>query len=60
MFYEMNKHIDVRYHFVYEVIACCDVVVSKVDTKDNLIDMLAKLLPIIKFEHWLNLVGVCH
>ena len=36
-----------------------DIIVSKVSTHDNLEDMLPKLLPMTKFEHWLNLVGVC-
>ena len=36
-----------------------DIIVSKVSTHDNLEDMLPKSLPMTKFEHWLNLVGVC-
>lgn len=54
MFHERNKHIDVRYHFVHNVIARGDIVVSKVDTKDNPADMMTKPLPIAKFEHFLN------
>ena len=35
-----------------------DIILSKVSTHDNL-DMLPKSLTMTKFEHWLNLVGVC-
>ena len=36
-----------------------DNIVSKVSTHDNLADMLPKSFPMTKFEHCLNLVGVC-
>ena len=58
MFHERTKHIDVRYHFVRDVIARGDVVVSKVSTHNNPADMMTKSLPITKFEHCLNLVGL--
>ncbi|KAG8501303.1 hypothetical protein CXB51_003446 [Gossypium anomalum] len=58
MFHERTKHIDVRYHFVRDIIARGDIVVSKISTHENPADMMTKLLPITKFEHCLNLVGV--
>ena len=58
MFHEKIKHIKVRYHFVPDVIACGDIVVRKVSTHDNPIDMMIKSLPIAKSEHFLNLIGV--
>ena len=51
MFHERTKHIDVRYHFVREIIAHGDIVVSKVGTQDNLADMMTKSLPIAKFVY---------
>ena len=57
MFHERTKHIDVLYHFVREVIAHGDIVVSKVSTHDNLVVMMTKTLPVTKFEHCLDLVG---
>ena len=57
-FHERTKHIDVRYHFVREVIARGDIVVSKVGTQDNSADMMTKSLPIAKFVHCSNLVGL--
>ena len=58
MFYKMTKHIDVRYHFVCEIIALGDIVVSQVGTQDNPVDMMTKSLPIAKFVHCSNLVGL--
>ena len=57
MFHEKTKHIDVRYHFVYEVIAHGDIVVSKVSTHDNPANMMTKALQVTKFEYCIDLVG---
>ncbi|KAG8502915.1 hypothetical protein CXB51_000770 [Gossypium anomalum] len=56
MFHERTKHIDVRYHFVCDIIARGDIVVSKISTDENPADMMTKSLPITKFKHCLNLV----
>ena len=56
MFHERTKHIDVMYFFVREIIACGDIVVSKVRTQDNPVDLMTKSLPIAKFMHCSNLV----
>ncbi|KAG8472574.1 hypothetical protein CXB51_034372 [Gossypium anomalum] len=58
MFHERTKHIDVRYHFVRDIIARGDIVLSKISTHENPADMMTKSLPITKFEHCLDLVGV--
>ncbi|KAG8477010.1 hypothetical protein CXB51_030151 [Gossypium anomalum] len=58
MFHERTKYIDVRYHFVRDIIAHGDIVVSKISTHENPTDMMTKSLPITKFEHCLDLVGV--
>ena len=58
MFHERTKHIDVRYHFVREIIACGDIVVSKVGSQDNPADMITKSLPITKFLYCSNLDGL--
>ncbi|KAG8480749.1 hypothetical protein CXB51_025125 [Gossypium anomalum] len=58
MFHERIKHIDVWYHFVRDIIARGDIVVSKISTHENPADMMTKSLPITKFEHCLDLVGV--
>ena len=58
MFHERTKHIDVRYHFMCDIIARGDIVVAKVNTHDNLVDMMMKILHVAKFEHYLDLVSI--
>ena len=60
MYHERTKHIDVRYHFIKEIIAQGNIQVLKIGTEDNPADMLTKPLCVGKFEHCLNLLGVCH
>ncbi|PHT40752.1 hypothetical protein CQW23_19606 [Capsicum baccatum] len=58
MFHERTKDIDVRYHFVREIIARGDIVVNKISTHYNPADVITKTLPSAKFEHCLDLVSV--
>jgi len=58
MFHDQMKHIDVRYHFVQEVIARGDFEMSKIHTNDNPADVFTKCLPVAKFSLCLNLVGL--
>nr|CAD1824769.1 unnamed protein product [Ananas comosus var. bracteatus] len=58
MFHERTKHIDVKFHFVRDVIGKRPVIVKKISTKDNPTDILTKSLTIIKFKHCLDLVAV--
>lgn len=58
MFHDRTKHIDVRYHFIRDVIAKGDITVNKISTNDNPADMFTKSLPIAKFKACLDLVGV--
>ena len=43
---------------MHEIIARGDIVMSKVGTQDNLAYMMTKSLPIDKFVHYSNLVGL--
>nr|CAD1817211.1 unnamed protein product [Ananas comosus var. bracteatus] len=58
MFYERIKHINVKFHFVRDVIGKRTVTVKKIGTEDNPVDMLTKSLAIAKFKHYLDLVAV--
>ncbi|PHU15990.1 hypothetical protein BC332_17195 [Capsicum chinense] len=55
MFHERTKNIDIRYHFVHEIIGRGDIVVWKISTHDNPTDMITKTLPSAEFEHCLDL-----
>ena len=58
MFYERTKHINVRMHFIRDVIAHGAIVVKKIPMMDNLVDMMTKSVLKIKFKHCLDLIGV--
>ncbi|KAM7461045.1 hypothetical protein LguiA_029166 [Lonicera macranthoides] len=53
-----TKHIDVRYHFIREIIENGVVNLVKIGTKDNPADMLTKVIPLAKFEHCSTLVNI--
>ena len=57
-YHERTKHIDVRMHFVRDVIIEGSVVVQKIPTEDNPVDMITKLVPVAKFRHCLDLSSV--
>jgi len=57
-YHSKTKHINIKYHFIREVISQGDIVMQKIHTLENPADMLTKPLPITKFERCLNLVGI--
>jgi len=58
MFHERTKHIDVKYHYVREVVAEGRLKVCKISTHDNPADMMTKPVPVAKFELCSSLVGI--
>ena len=58
VYHARTKHIDVRYHFVREIIKEGGVLVQKIKTDDNLADMLTKVVTTIKFNHCLDLINI--
>ena len=58
MFHERTKHIDIKYHYVRDVVAQGTLKVCKISTHDNPADMMTKLVPVAKFELCSNLVGL--
>ncbi|KAL6323553.1 hypothetical protein AAG906_039135 [Vitis piasezkii] len=56
MFHERSKHIDVKLHFIREVISSGAVKFDKIATEENPTDALTKSLPVAKFELCLNLI----
>ena len=58
IFYERTKQIDVKFHFIRDVIEKCTVTVKKIGTTNNLVDMMMKPLSVAKFMHCLDLVGI--
>jgi hypothetical protein len=58
MLKKRTKHIDIRYHFVRDIIEQGLMKVCKISSHDNPTDMMTKFVPIAKFELCLSLVGV--
>ncbi|KAJ7964257.1 Retrovirus-related Pol polyprotein from transposon TNT 1-94 [Quillaja saponaria] len=59
VYHEMTKHIDVRDHFLRDVIYEGAITINKVSTVDNIVDMMTKPVIVSKLEYCLVLVGVC-
>ena len=57
VYHESTKHIDVRMHFVWDMLAQGFVLMKKICTKSNIADMLTKVLPSNKFRLFLSLIG---
>ena len=58
VYHARTKHIDVRYHFVWEIIEEGGVLVLKIKTDDNPANMLTKVMTTIKFNHCLDLINI--
>ncbi|OAE23042.1 hypothetical protein AXG93_3571s1050 [Marchantia polymorpha subsp. ruderalis] len=58
MFLERTKHIDVKLHFIRDVVAEGSVVVEKMHTDENPADMATKAVTGIKFRHCCDLINV--
>lgn len=56
VFHERTKHVDVRRHFIRDVVESREIKLEKISTKDNPTDMATKVLPLTKFKHCMNLV----
>ncbi|GKD16973.1 hypothetical protein Tco_1206131 [Tanacetum coccineum] len=57
-FRSKTKNIEVRHHFVRDIVEKGEVIVDKIQTNDNPADMLTKVLTPTKFKYCLDLVGV--
>nr|GFB90052.1 retrovirus-related Pol polyprotein from transposon TNT 1-94 [Tanacetum cinerariifolium] len=58
VFHERTKHINVRYHFIIEVLEEKMVKVLKAGTEHNAADALTKVVPGLKLQHCLELLNV--
>ena len=58
MFHSRSKHIDVRYHWVRDVIESKQLMLEKIHTDDNASDMMTKALPKDKIIHCRKTAGV--
>ena len=52
------KHINVRFHFVWEILDEGDIELQKIHTKENPADMLTKVVSGVKFAHFKELLYI--
>lgn len=55
-----EQHVDVKYHYVRDIVEQGTLKVCKISTHDNPADMLTKPVPVAKFELCSDLVGITH
>ncbi|KAM6570403.1 hypothetical protein CsatB_018388 [Cannabis sativa] len=58
MFHERSKHIDIKLHFIRDIIAEKEVCVKKIGTKGNPADMMTKYVSLAKFRLCLDLLNI--
>jgi hypothetical protein len=58
MFHERTKHIDIKYHYIRDIVAQGKLKVCKISTHDNPADIMTKPVHVSKFEFCSSLVGI--
>jgi len=58
VYHARTKHIDVRFHFVQEILDEGDIELQKVHTKENPADMLNKVVLRVKFTRCKELLHI--
>ncbi|KAI5061126.1 hypothetical protein GOP47_0023631 [Adiantum capillus-veneris] len=56
--YGLTKHVDVKYHFIREVLEDKRLQLAKIHTIENPTDLLTKGLPSKRFAHCRALMGI--
>ena len=54
VYHARTKYIDVKYHFVRNILEDGDIELKKIHTKNNHADILTKVIFIVKFIHCKN------
>ena len=53
-----TKNIDVRFYKIRELVATVELLLEKIHTSENTVDMLTKHITAYKFKHCLDLTNV--
>ena len=51
VYHARTKHIDIRFHFIREILDEGDIELLNIHTKENPSDMLTKVVSVVKFTH---------
>jgi len=58
VYHARRTHIDVKFHFVREILDEGDIELQKIHTKENSADMLIKVVPGVKFVYYKELLHI--
>ena len=58
MFHARTKHLEIHHHFVREKVLYQEIVLQKVRTNDQVVDVFTKALPRAKFELFRSALGL--
>jgi hypothetical protein len=58
VYHARTKHINVRFHKIRELVATGELLLEKIHTSKNAVDMLTKPITTDKFKHCLDLTNV--
>ena len=58
MYHDRTKHVDVKYHFIRDMIKSEAVAIEKISTNENATNMLTKALSFEKFNYCLQLLNI--
>ena len=58
VYHARMKHIDIRFHFIWEILDDDDIELQKIHTKENPTDMLTKVVSGVKFTHCKELLHI--
>jgi len=59
-YHSRTKQIEIKHHFIRDIVDTGDIIVEKIHTTENPANMLTKPLPSAKFDHCLNLAGIIY
>ena len=58
VFHDKSKHIEIWYHFIYDIVQKGAVELQYISTNEQIVDVLTRPLPRVKFEYFHRRLGV--
>jgi hypothetical protein len=58
VFHDMSKHIEIRYHYICDMVQRGAIKLQYVSTDEQVVDVLTKPLSHVKFEHFRDKLGI--
>jgi len=58
VYHARMKHINVRFHFIWEILEEGDIILQKIHAKENPIDMLTEIVQGVKFAYCNELLQI--